>query len=122
MGPEGDRFLIVEREENASPGVIEIRAWRSNEVFVAVEDNGIGIDPAMLERIFDAFYSTKPATGTGFGLGVVRKLVTLYDGAISVESTVGEGTTFTVSLSSSPDEAPVSAATEHAESLAGEVR
>ena len=45
-----------------------------------------------------AFFSTKPETGTGLGLGMVKKLVSLYDGDISVESDVGVGTTFTLTL------------------------
>ena len=51
-----------------------------------------------LNEIFEPFYSTKPSTGTGLGLGVVRRLVQLYGGTIEVESKVGEGSRFLIML------------------------
>ncbi|MGM0426677.1 MAG: ATP-binding protein [Thermodesulfobacteriota bacterium] len=49
-------------------------------------------------EIFEPFYSTKPTTGTGLGLGVVKRLVHLYGRSIDVESKVGDGTKFTATL------------------------
>jgi len=60
-----------------------------------VQDTGCGIDPALLERIFDPFFSTKFA-GRGLGLAGVLGIVRAHRAAIRVESTVGEGSTFTV--------------------------
>ena len=84
-GEREKRIEIAARSE-ASRAVIEIK------------DNGIGIDAASLPRIFDAFFSTKPETGTGLGLGTVKKIIQLYDGTIDVDTSAGEGATFTVRL------------------------
>ncbi|MEO6171814.1 MAG: ATP-binding protein, partial [Arenimonas sp.] len=66
---------------------------------VSVGDSGCGIPEAIRERIFDAFFTTKPAgEGTGLGLDIVRKIVEKHGGQIAVDSEVGRGTTFTVSL------------------------
>jgi signal transduction histidine kinase len=64
---------------------------------VTVADTGRGIDPAHIEKIFEPYYSTKE-TGTGLGLAIARKAVEDHDGTITVESTPGRGTTFTVEL------------------------
>lgn len=69
---------------------------------IAVSDRGVGIPPHLLEKVFEAGYSTKeggPGGGLGAGLAIVRRVAqTAFDGAVSVTSTVGAGTTFTVSL------------------------
>lgn len=72
-------------------------------VSLAVSDTGEGIPPEALDRIFDRFYqveetATRRWEGTGIGLALVKELVELHGGSIDVASTVGEGTTFTVSL------------------------
>lgn len=64
---------------------------------LAVTDTGSGIGSAELERVFDDFYTTKPA-GSGLGLSVVRRLVTDLGGRVWVESTRGHGATFTVEI------------------------
>jgi signal transduction histidine kinase len=64
---------------------------------VTVADTGAGIDPAHIDKIFEPYYSTKE-TGTGLGLAIARKAVEDHDGTITVESTPGRGTTFTVEL------------------------
>ena len=51
-----------------------------------------------LSEIFEPFYSTKPTTGTGLGLGVVKRLVQLYGGTIEAVSVVGEGSRFFIML------------------------
>jgi len=63
-----------------------------------VEDTGSGISPENRAKIFDPFFSTKPRTGTGLGLGMVKRLVSLYEGTIDVESEVRRGTTFVITL------------------------
>lgn len=68
-------------------------------VRLTVRDNGMGMPPAVLERIFEPFYTTKPVgAGTGLGLATVWHLVSDLGGRIEVESTVGAGTTFHVDL------------------------
>ncbi len=61
-------------------------------------DNGAGISADALPRIFDAFFSTKPAKGTGLGLAVVKRIVELSGGTIAVESEAGKWTKFTLRL------------------------
>ena len=71
----------------------------AHEGFVVnVSDNGPGISEENLNEIFEPFYSTKPTTGTGLGLGVVKRLIRLYDGRIDVKSKPGTGTKFSVML------------------------
>ena len=69
------------------------------EVTVRVQDNGSGIAPEVLPRIFDPFFTTKEVgEGTGLGLSIVHRIVERHGGSIQVESTVGVGTTFIVTL------------------------
>jgi len=76
-------------------------------VQLIVKDTGSGVPEENLERIFDPFFSTKPlGEGTGLGLSVVHGIVTGLGGAIEVQSTVSEGTTFVVYLPCS-DKPPV---------------
>ena len=71
-------------------------------VRVAVADNGCGIDPELVPTIFGVFVSTKGAKGTGLGLAVVDKLVREHAGRVEVDSTPGEGSTFTLVLPLDP--------------------
>ncbi len=68
-------------------------------VSVEISDNGVGIDPESRERVFEPFYTTKPAgVGTGLGLSICHGIVESLEGRIVVESDVGIGTTFRVLL------------------------
>ena len=68
-------------------------------VEVKIKDNGPGISPEVLPRIWDPFFTTKDVgEGTGLGLSIVHELVERHGGTIEVETRVGEGTTFTVKL------------------------
>ena len=70
-----------------------------DNALVSVTDTGCGMTPEVRARIFDAFFTTKPAgEGTGLGLDIVRKIIEKHGGQIFVESEVGRGSTFTVSL------------------------
>ncbi|QCT02983.1 integral membrane sensor signal transduction histidine kinase [Paenibacillus algicola] len=64
---------------------------------ISVRDNGTGIPSEVLDRIFDPFFTTKEE-GTGLGLSLCQKIVEDHGGYITVESTPGAGTTFTVKL------------------------
>ncbi len=68
-----------------------------DEVRLAVEDTGTGIEAATLSQVFDPFFTTKEA-GTGLGLSIVRKIVDQHRGEVRVESERGVGTRVTVSL------------------------
>jgi two-component system NtrC family sensor kinase len=83
-----------------SNGIITISTgWHGQEVWVKIADTGCGIPKENLQRIFDAFYTTKPiGQGTGLGLSLSYSIVQKHHGRIEVESEVGKGTTFTVWL------------------------
>ncbi|MBN1313551.1 MAG: PAS domain S-box protein [Anaerolineae bacterium] len=70
---------------------------RDKMVEVAIQDNGIGIPPDEMERIFAPFHTTKEH-GTGLGLPICREVVARHGGTIRVESKAGKGATFIVSL------------------------
>jgi signal transduction histidine kinase len=77
---------------------IETRGDASG-VEVKISDNGPGIPPDVLPRIWDPFFTTKDVgEGTGLGLSIVHELVERHGGTIEVETRVGEGTAFTVKL------------------------
>ncbi|MDQ3037093.1 MAG: PAS domain S-box protein [Myxococcota bacterium] len=83
---------------------------RDGRVEVTIADDGIGIDPEIRARIFDAFVTTKKAgEGTGLGLYLSRSIVHAAGGDIAVESEPGMGATFSVRLPRAPDLAPRSA-------------
>ena len=74
-----------------------------DRLVTSVRDTGIGINPGDMDRLFEDFCQlhtglTRPQEGTGLGLSICRKLVTLLDGDIRVESKPGEGSTFTFTL------------------------
>jgi signal transduction histidine kinase len=86
-GPN-DRLLNVESADNTPPLV---KLW--------VRDNGPGIPPKVLAKIFQSYFTTKgPQQGTGLGLNIVQRLIKEGNGALHIHTHVGEGTTFTIYL------------------------
>ncbi|MDH3680177.1 MAG: ATP-binding protein [Acidimicrobiia bacterium] len=78
---------------------VEARPGDADEVVINVHDSGPGIDPTDIDRIFDPFAQAHDDQGgTGLGLTICRELMTAMDGALTVTSTPGRGSTFTVSL------------------------
>lgn len=76
---------------------------KQNQVIYRIKDNGIGIPKDALPRIFDRFYRVdktrdRKRGGNGIGLSLVKFLVELFDGAITAKSTLGKGSTFTLSF------------------------
>jgi signal transduction histidine kinase len=81
---------------------VSARVEDAEHVVVEVRDTGMGIAPENLGCIFDPFFTTKAASkGTGLGLAICQKIVTDYGGHIDVESEVGKGSIFRVTLQAS---------------------
>jgi PAS domain S-box-containing protein len=96
LGGEGHvdiRAELVPGEEEPPRGLDPLPA----QVAVEVRDNGPGMGPDDLERIFSPFFTTKPQ-GTGLGLAIVRKVVDAHDGRITAVSAPGRGAAFKVTL------------------------
>ncbi|MCB2201828.1 HAMP domain-containing histidine kinase [bacterium] len=78
---------------------IVIRASVTREtVTIEFEDNGPGIPENVRPRIYDAFFSTKPSSGTGLGLSVVKRIIQMYEGSIDVTEPTNNGATFIITL------------------------
>lgn len=84
---------------------VENRQEKDNliDLIIKIKDSGIGIAPDMIDKIFEPFsqqepHSTKRYEGTGLGLTISKRLVTAMNGTISVKSTVGVGSEFTIRL------------------------
>ena len=86
---------------------VSIRTGRNaaRQVYVAVEDSGMGIRPQLMERLFDPFFTTKE-TGMGMGLTISQTIVADHDGKIRAESWPGRGAMFIVELPASDDTQP----------------
>jgi len=91
-------ILLNSLQATDSGGTIHIAVTIHHEMAnIVVRDNGAGIEPQHLERIFDPYFTTKN-DGTGLGLSLSSKIVEDHHGSIAIESVEGVGTTVTVSL------------------------
>jgi two-component system sensor histidine kinase HydH len=90
--PSGGELMLTTRRENGS-------------VILDVIDTGVGMTDEVRARIFDAFFSTRPA-GSGLGLPTTRKIVEAHGGTITVQSEPGKGSQFTVRLPVSDTRVP----------------
>jgi hypothetical protein len=112
----GDRVMLAQAighllenaiKFNRRGGQVYVRATQENgQTILEVEDTGIGIPHADLGKIFDKFYQveehmTRAEGGLGIGLAVAKRNVELHGGQISVESTLGQGSCFRVTLPAS---------------------
>jgi signal transduction histidine kinase len=75
--------------------LIEANVRRDHAIEISVADDGPGIAPDKMERIFEAYFTTKEK-GTGLGLAIVKHNAELYGGSVRVDSALGQGTKFTV--------------------------
>jgi PAS domain S-box-containing protein len=97
--------LVVNAAQSLPPGQAEQNEIRvttkveGENVIIAVSDTGAGIPPEIIGRIFDAFFTTKAVgVGTGLGLAICQRIVADMGGTLTVESELGKGTTFRVSV------------------------
>ncbi|MFV0527976.1 MAG: ATP-binding protein [Lachnospiraceae bacterium] len=85
-----------------SEGYIHVKlSAAESEAVLSVQDNGVGISPEQQKKIFKRFYqidSSRSGQGTGLGLSMVQEIAHFHDGRIQVESAVGQGSTFTLTL------------------------
>jgi signal transduction histidine kinase len=91
---------LVHNAMDAMPqgGTLTLRGRRNaTTIQLDVSDTGSGISPAQHAQIFEPLYTTKPG-GTGLGLFIVQEIVAAHDGQVTMQSTVGHGTTFTITL------------------------
>lgn len=77
---------------------IVTRLLPNNQYLIKISDNGCGIAPHNLQKIFYPFFSTKGTVGTGLGLAITKKLIEEMGGEITVESQLNVGTTFTITI------------------------
>lgn len=90
--------------ENGGKLTLHASKQKNHHIQIRVVDTGCGIEPALREKIFEPFVSTKTnpekpdRCGNGLGLSVCKDIVDSYKGAISVDSSLGEGTTFLITL------------------------
>jgi signal transduction histidine kinase len=83
---EGSRELLIGTRKDASGAVL-----------AAVQDSGPGLSPENFDRLFDAFYTTKPS-GMGMGLSICRSIVEAHGGRIWISRTAGPGATVQFTL------------------------
>lgn len=91
--------VIIETENLSLAQPNEFSLTPGNYVKISVKDNGVGIPAKNLDKIFDPFFSTKEAItheGVGMGLSISQSIIKKHNGAITVESTEGKGTTVTI--------------------------
>ncbi len=96
-------LLLNAMDAMQQSGVIQLRAFRApvrgEEVVVEVLDGGNGISATVRQRLFEPFFTTKPpGRGTGLGLSICYGIVADHGGRIDVDSVVGKGSTFRVTL------------------------
>ncbi len=89
----------IDASSENSKVTVRSRSTTEGDVDIQVEDQGTGIAPEAMSRIFDPFYTTKPpGQGTGLGLSISYGIVRNHGGTIDVQSQLGKGTCFTVRL------------------------
>jgi len=92
MGPVATRERVL---------IVRSEIGESDSVQITVEDTGSGIDPSLVDRIFDAFFTTK-ALGMGMGLSICRSIVESHGGRLSVSARRPHGSSFCVKIPTTP--------------------
>jgi signal transduction histidine kinase len=79
--------------------VVRVGSTPDGRALVEVRDDGAGMEPGVLARVFDPFFTTRPVgQGMGLGLPVADAIVTAHGGILTASSTAGQGSTFRVEL------------------------
>lgn len=93
-------LLLNAAEAMPEGGSITIRTRTGpGRSYLEIEDTGTGMDAETRSRVFDAFFTTKGRAGSGLGMSVAHRIITGFGGQITVDSTLGRGTTITIILS-----------------------
>jgi signal transduction histidine kinase len=99
--------VLINLLMNAAQAADKTDAWirlsaerpEADMLVIVVQDNGCGMDETIRQKLFDPFFTTKaPGSGTGLGMAICHNLVVSMGGTIQVESVVGQGSTFRITL------------------------
>ncbi len=99
-----DNLLTNARQHTPAGGAVSLRASATDdEVRIAVQDSGEGMPPEVLDHVFERYYRgeearTRSGRGTGLGLAISRAIARAHGGDLTAESTLGQGSTFTLCL------------------------
>lgn len=93
-------YAVQAKFGNEAGGWVQIKTQlREPYIDIIISDNGTGMDDETKKKLFEPFYTTKPVgEGTGLGLSIVYNTINKHNGIIKVDSELGKGTTFTISI------------------------
>ena len=97
-------YTLKKKYGDTGGAVLEVKTYdKGNSVYIEISDNGEGIRPEHLSKIWDPFFTTKEqGEGSGLGLGIVKNIINKHKGEIKLESMPGEGTRFIIRLPAEP--------------------
>jgi two-component system phosphate regulon sensor histidine kinase PhoR len=107
FSPNGGQVTLTARRIEGQAAQVPDRLPTGGFVGISVRDMGAGISPEVIPRIFDRFYqadasATRRHGGTGLGLAIVKRVLDAHGARITVESRLGQGTTFSLQLPAAP--------------------
>ncbi len=108
--PHGGTIAVTTGHTSAADGRVSLISKalpRGDYAYIEVRDDGCGMKPDLVERIFEPFYTTKGLDGTGLGLSVVYGILEQHMGGVAVTSQPGQGSSFTVFLPSTNEPDPL---------------
>ncbi len=93
-------YAVKQKFDDVAGGEITIRTvLKDDDVIISITDNGTGMSPETKNKLFEPFFTTKPVgDGTGLGLSIVYNTIKKHNGTLSVDTELGIGTTFTITL------------------------
>lgn len=99
-----ENAINFRKTDGSVHSIINVQVKEKDDyIVIKIEDNGLGIEPEFVSKIFDQYFKgSQVSKGNGLGLYLVKKSVNKLKGKIKVKSTLGEGTTFTVSIVKKP--------------------